>query len=168
MKRLSCDTFLTNHQPNCVPEICLSCFKNKPIYYPSRKHKILICSFCNNEGREWKRGGFPCSFLKTEKSALISKKKGSNCINLCVKFSTEKVVLRVSNRKKSKIFSCRAFFSYVFDKILIEVPKFYETFLALKNVWLHACYSFIFILQKNSAQNGYVKLKGWYNIALKT
>ena len=113
-------------------------------------------------------GRLPLLFFENRKKYPNFEKKGSNCINLCVKFSIEKLVLRVSSRKKPKIFSCRAFFSYVFDKILIEVPKFYETFLALKNFWLRACYSFVFTLQKISAQNGYVKLKGWYNLALKT
>ena len=77
----------------------------------------------------------PALFWKSKK-VLWFCRKGPDCIHLCVKFSIQNVVLRVSRRKNSKFFSCGAFFSCVFD----EVPKFHETSCALKNFWLRARY----------------------------
>ena len=39
--------------------------------------------------------------------------------------SIQIVVLRISRRKKQKSFLARLFFSCVFDKIFVEVPKFH-------------------------------------------
>ena len=34
-KRAPHDSFLRNHEPNCVPEMSLSYLQNMPIYFPS-------------------------------------------------------------------------------------------------------------------------------------
>ena len=47
-------------------------------------------------------------------------KKGPNCVHPCVESSIQKVILRVSRRKSSKIFPC--FFSGTFDEKFIELP----------------------------------------------
>ena len=62
------------------------------------------------EGGWVRGGGLPCPFLKIEKSALILKKKGSNCVHPWAKSSIQNVVLRVSRRKSSKIFPAGPFF----------------------------------------------------------
>ena len=67
-------------------------------------------------------GRLSLPFLKIEKKCPDFGKKGLDCVYLWVKFSTQNVVLRVSKKKNSKVFSCAASFSCVFDKMFIEVP----------------------------------------------
>ena len=50
-------------------------------------------------------------------------KKGPNCVHIWVTFSIQNVVSRVSRRKNSKIFHCRATFSCVFDEMFIKVSQ---------------------------------------------
>ena len=113
--------------------------------------KAFLLQACNYGGwGRWGVGGLPCPFSKIKKSVL----------HLCIIFSIQNVVLRVSRGEKCKSFPCGAFFSCVFDKMFIEVPKFHETFPALndkmfikvpkfhktspalKNFWLRVCISF--------------------------
>ena len=54
--------------------------------------------------------GFPCPFLKTEKSALILEKKGPDCVHLWAKLSIQNVV--------SKCFSARLHFIVFMTKCL--------------------------------------------------
>ena len=56
----------------------------------------------------------PALFWKSKKSALIFGKKGPVIVHLCVEYSIQNVVLRVSRRKNSKNFPCRAHFFLVF------------------------------------------------------
>ena len=44
-KRTPPDTFLKNHEPNCVPETNLNYLQNMPIHYPSGKYKLSVSSF---------------------------------------------------------------------------------------------------------------------------
>ena len=68
-----------------------------------------------------KRKGLPCSFWQID-----FWKKGSNCVHLPFKFSIQNIVLRVSRRKSSKMFSLWGlFFCFFFDEIYI-VPYFYK------------------------------------------
>ena len=83
-------------------------------------------------------GGLLCLFWKSKKVPWFWE-KGPDCIHLCVKFSIQNVVLKVSKEKNSKIFPCGAFFSCVFDEMFFKVPKFHKTTSALKNFWLRAC-----------------------------
>ena len=39
------DNFFKNDEPNRVSEMSLSYSQNRPIYFPSGKHKVSICSF---------------------------------------------------------------------------------------------------------------------------
>ena len=79
-------------------------------------------------------GGLPCPFLKIKKKCSDFRRKGSDCVHPYFKF-----ILRVSKRKKFKIFPSGAFFSAgLFDEMFIGVPKSHETFLALKTFWLRA------------------------------
>ena len=55
-----------------------------------------------------------------------------------VKFAIQNVVLRVSKRKTPRFFPAGPF-SWLFDKMFIEVPQFHETSPALKNFWLPTC-----------------------------
>ena len=71
------------------------------------------------------RGGLPALFWKPKKCPDFGK-EGPDCTHLWVRFSIQNVVLRVSRRKHSKIFSCRASFSCVFDEMFIEVPYFHK------------------------------------------
>ena len=90
------------------------------------------------------RGGwevFPTLSWKSKKVPWFWK-KGPDCIHFCVIFSIQNVVLRVSRGEKCKSFPCEAFFSCVFVEMFIEVPKFHETYSALKNFLLRACVSF--------------------------
>ena len=56
--------------------------------------------------------------LKIEKSVLILGKKCPDCVPLWNKF----VALRASRRNSSKLFPAESYFSWVFDKMFIEVP----------------------------------------------
>ena len=87
-------------------------------------------------GEGGRRVGLSCPFLKIEKSPRFGEKV-LDCAHLCVKFSIQNRVLRVSRRKHSKIFLCRTFFSCIFDEMFILVPKFHEISPVLKNVWLN-------------------------------
>ena len=70
---------------------------------------------CNLEGE----GRPPLSFLKIVGNVG---KKGPDCVRHWVKFSIQNIVLRVYRRESSKLFPRGAFFSCVFDEMLIEVP----------------------------------------------
>ena len=59
-------------------------------------------------------------FLKIEKNALILGKKGPDCVHFWVKFSIQNVILRISKRKKSKMFLC--FFVFL-TKCLLKYPS---------------------------------------------
>ena len=74
--------------------------------------------------RSTRGGGLPCPFLKIKKSALILEKKCPDCVHPQVKFAIQNVVLRVSKRKNSKIFSCVAFFLDFLIKCLSKCPNF--------------------------------------------
>ena len=64
-------------------------------------------------------GGLLCSFLKMESALMIlEKKKGPDCVHLGVTISIQNVVLLVSRRKTSKMFSCRTFFLVFLMKCL--------------------------------------------------
>ena len=80
---------------------------------------------------------FPLPFFDNRKNCHDFGKNGPDCTHLCVKFSIQNVVLRVSRTKNTKIFPC--FFSYVFDEMFIKVPKFHENSPDLKNFLLHPC-----------------------------
>ena len=97
--------------------------------------------------------GFPCPFLKMEKSVLILEENCPDCVHLWVKFSIQNAVFRVSKKKNSKMFPYGAFFSCVFDEMFIEVPQFHESFPILKNIWLLAYTQILFFLQKGSILN---------------
>ena len=56
------------------------------------------------------RGRPPLPFVEIEKNCMILQKKGLDCVHLWVIFSFQNVALRVSLRKKSKIFPCGAFY----------------------------------------------------------
>ena len=84
------------------------------------------------------RGDLPCPFLKIKKKCSDFRKKGPDCVLPYVKFSIQNVVLRVSKRKRFKIFPCGAFFSGIFYEMFIGEPKFHETSPALKNFLLRA------------------------------
>ena len=58
--------------------------------------------------------------------AFLAYKKSFDCVHLFVKFSIQNVLLRVSSRRNSKIFSCGVFFSCVFEETFIEMPQFYK------------------------------------------
>ena len=64
--------------------------------------------------------------MKNVKKSLVFWEKNHDCVLLWVKFCIQNLVLRVSSRKNSKIFPCRAFYSCVFNKIFIEVPQFHK------------------------------------------
>ena len=104
------------------------------------------CSLSSQEKVFWKAGAqlggngeeaSPTHFWKSKKVPGFWK-KGPDCIHLCVKFSIQNVVLRISRTKKFQIFPCGASFSCVFDEVFIEVSKFHETSPVLKNFWLRA------------------------------
>ena len=68
-------------------------------------------------GERWEAS--PTLFENRKKCPDFGKK--ALIVYLCVKFSIQNVVLRVS-RKNSKMFSCRVSFSCVFDELFIEMP----------------------------------------------
>ena len=80
----------------------------------------LIRALRNSSGAQlegW-QGDLSCLFLKIEKSVLILGKKCPDCVPLWNKF----VALRASRRNSPKLFPAESYFSWVFDKMFIEVP----------------------------------------------
>ena len=77
-------------------------------------------------------GGLPYTFLEIEKSALILEKRTCNFVHPWLESSIQNVILRVSRRKSSKIFRCRAFFTCVFDKYWSKCPNFTKPLLPWK------------------------------------
>ena len=77
-------------------------------------------------------------FWKLKKSVLIFWEKCPVSVHLCVKFLIWNAILRVSRRKNSDIFPCRAYLSCVVNDMLVEFPLFQETFPALINSWLRS------------------------------
>ena len=69
-----------------------------------------------------KRGEASPALFENQKKGPDLEKKGPDGVHLWVKFSIQNGVLGVSWRKNSKMFPCGASFSYVFNKMLIEVP----------------------------------------------
>ena len=61
----------------------------------------------------------PLPFLENQKICLNFGKKA---LIVWVKLNIENVVLRVSKRKKSEIYSCVAFCSWFFDEMFMEEP----------------------------------------------
>ena len=64
----------------------------------------------------------PALFESTKKCNDFGK-KGPNCAYYWVKFSIHNVILRVSRRKNSKLFRCRASFSCILTKCLLKRPS---------------------------------------------
>ena len=93
-------------------------------------------------------GGLPCPFLKIERSALNLEKRNPDCVHLCVKFSIQNIILRVSRRKNSKMFHCRAFF-------LVFLCNGFRSALVSQNLsYLVACWhSGIILFAKRSILN---------------
>ena len=71
----------------------------------------------HSQGRRWEASS---AVFKNRKKCLDFGKKGPDCAHHWVKSSIQNVVLRVSGRKKSKMFICGTSFSYVSDKIFVE------------------------------------------------
>ena len=74
------------------------------------------------EGGGGGEGGLPALFWKSKKLPWVWKKKCPDCVHPLVKFAIQDVVLRVSKRKKLQNVSMRGLFSWLFDKMFIEVP----------------------------------------------
>ena len=78
--------------------------------------------------RSYGRGEAPTALFEIEKSVLVMGKKVLvlgrkvlvGCVHFWVKFSIQNVVLRVSSRKISEMFPCRASFSCAFDEMFIS------------------------------------------------
>ena len=64
--------------------------------------------------------GLPCPFLKKKTDFG---EKDLNCVHPWGESFIQNVVLRVSRRKTSKNFLCRAFFSCFFTKSLLKNPN---------------------------------------------
>ena len=78
--------------------------------------------------RSYGRGEAPTVLFEIEKSVLVMGRKVLvlgrkvlvGCVHFWVKFSIQNVVLRVSSRKISEMFPCRASFSCAFDEMFIS------------------------------------------------
>ena len=78
--------------------------------------------------RSYERGEAPTALFEIEKSVLVMGRKVLvlgrkvlvGCVHFWVKFSIQNVVLRVSSRKISEMFPCRASFSCAFDEMFIS------------------------------------------------
>ena len=78
--------------------------------------------------RSYGRGEAPTALFEIEKSVLVMGRKVLvlgrkvlvGCVHFWVKFSIQNVVLRVSSRKVSEMFPCRASFSCAFDEMFIS------------------------------------------------
>ena len=78
--------------------------------------------------RSYGRGEAPTALFEIEKSVLVMGRKVLvlgrkvlvGCVHFWVKFSIQNVVLRVSSRKISEMFPCRASFSCAFDEMFIS------------------------------------------------
>ena len=102
----------------------------------------------HSEARNQEREEASPALFENRKKCPDFWKKSPDFVHLWVKFFIQNVALRVSRRKNSKMLSCRASFSGVFEEIFIEVPKFHKPLpLAQKNFWLLTCTQALFILQ---------------------
>ena len=90
---------------------------------PATSSVYSLSCFCSVPFLIGTRSGLPCPFLKIEKSALILEQKCPNCVHPWVESSFQNVILRVSRRKGSKMFSCRAFFLVYLTKSLSKCPN---------------------------------------------
>ena len=78
--------------------------------------------------RSYGRGEAPTALFEIEKSVLVMGRKVLvlgrkvlvGCVHFWVKFSIQNVVLRVSSRKISEMFPCRASFSCALDEMFIS------------------------------------------------
>ena len=80
----------------------------------------FLFSHIHRRATREKRGGLPCPFWKV-KTVLWPWKERPDCVHLWVQFSIQNVALRVFRRKKSKMFSCGASFSCVFDEMFLKI-----------------------------------------------
>ena len=68
------------------------------------------CCQARNSGAWGGEGPWP--FFENQKSALILEKKGPDIVSILrLNVTIQNVILRVSRKKNSEIFSCEAFFS---------------------------------------------------------
>ena len=65
----------------------------------------------------------PLLFFENRKQCPDFGRKGTDCIQLWIKFPTQNVILRVSRRKISKMFPNGASFSCVFEEMFIKCPS---------------------------------------------
>ena len=82
----------------------------------------------HSQVRNYGRGEAPTSLFEIEKSFLLMGRKVLvlgrkvlvGCVHFWVKLSIQNIVLRVSSRKISEMFPCRASFSCAFDEMFIS------------------------------------------------
>ena len=66
----------------------------------------------------------PLPFFENQRKCHDFAKQGPDCVHPQVKFTIQNVVLRVSRRKNSEIFSARSFFFEFLRERLWKCPKF--------------------------------------------
>ena len=77
----------------------------------------------------WERGRPPLPIFENWKKYPDFGKKGPNCIYLCVKFSIQNVVLRVSVRKTPNVLPAGSFFLVFLTKHLSKWSNYMKLFL---------------------------------------
>ena len=105
-----------------------TCFSENTYICISGMRAFLTYLYTSNmagaqlRGRRRGGGRPPLPYFENRKKVPWFCKKCPDCVHILVKFFIQNVILRVYSRKNSRIFSCGAFFSSVFDKMFIKVP----------------------------------------------
>ena len=125
----TCKMIMHVQSPGTVRTVYSSIFKDFQAYLGILMHN-----------QPHSQGALPCLFWKSKKEYPDFGKKGSDCVHLWVKFSIQSAALRVSRRKNSKMFPCKASFSCVFVEIFIEmvnsttIYRYIQSYSALSHI----------------------------------